>query len=420
MGNVQAPRGTHDIFGDEHIRFEEIYSAFAEISQNFGFKGIETPIFESIKVFDRTLGDSSDIVSKEMYVFEDRGGDQLCLRPEGTAGIARAFISNSWSRDLPLKLYYQGPMFRYERPQKGRYREFHQIGVEALGVESAIFDAEVIGLGQSLIERLGLSDICSLEINSLGDRSSRDSYRTALVEYYNNHKDKLSEDSLTRLEKNPLRILDSKDKSDIEINKDAPKLSDHLSESSQEKLKQVKALLDKAGIKYSVNEKLVRGLDYYNDVVFEFVTNELGSQNAVIAGGRYDSLMETMGGPATPGVGFAAGVERLSLLMDQIGVQCTSNRAKVVFVPMGAEAELSAYELSQTLRKDNRLSSHFIYSGNFSKRMKKADKLNADYVVIIGDDEVANSTATLKILKSGEQETVSQNKLVARLIELLG
>lgn len=415
MGNVQAPRGTHDISGEDFLRFEKIYSVFKECAENFGFRGIKTPIFESLKVFDRTLGDSSDIVSKEMYVFQDRGGDQLSLRPEGTAGIVRAFLSNSWQRDLPLKLYYQGPMFRYERPQKGRYRQFDQIGVEVLGIDNPLADAEVIGLGQALLEGLGIAKSCSLELNSLGDTESRGSYRSALVEYYNAHKSNLSEDSVVRLEKNPLRILDSKDKDDIELNLKAPKLSEFLSEASQKRLNQIMEHLDKAGIAFTRNEKLVRGLDYYNDVVFEFVTSELGSQNAVNAGGRYDGLVKTMGGPATPGVGFAAGVDRLALLMDNL----ESPKPDLIFAPMNSEAEAICFGLSQKLRCESAYKVDFVYSGNFGKRMKKADKMNAKFVAIVGDDEVANDSISLKNLETGEQVSFPQDQLVSSLKKLL-
>jgi histidyl-tRNA synthetase len=414
MSKLQAPRGTHDLSGEEILKFEWVCQKFADVAKSYGFSQISTPIFESLQVFDRTLGEQSDIVSKEMYVFSDRGGDKLSLRPEGTAGVVRAFLSNSWQRDLPLKLFYMGPMFRYERPQKGRYRQFHQIGVEALGLESPLVDAEIIASGHALIEALGIAHKSRLEINSLGSKESRQKYREALVSYLKQFVSSLSEDSQRRLETNPLRILDSKDTKDLEICAKAPRLEDFLDEKSQKHFSETQRHLKTLGINYSINPRLVRGLDYYNDVVFEFKTSELGAQDAVLSGGRYDGLVETMGGPATPGFGYAAGIERLMLLLDS----WPKPDRPVVMAPLGEAAEVELIKLGQELRQKG-ISVEFTYSGNLGKRLKRASKLNAKAAIILGDEELQSSPLTynFKDFDSGEQKPLSKNDIFNSLIK---
>ncbi len=414
MAQMQPVRGTHDILGEDSLKHRHVYDSFVQSCKAYGFQEIETPIFEFATVFDRTLGDTSDIVSKEMYTFEDRGGDRLSLRPEGTAGVVRAFLSNGLQRSLPLKLFYMGPMFRYERPQKGRYRQFHQIGVEVLGIENTLVDAEVICLGQRLLANLGIQDLCTLEINSIGDTESRSAYREKLVSYYEKYESDLSEDSKRRLRTNPLRILDSKDAADIKINASAPQLLQSLNADSRNRFDALQSFLQAAGVVFQVNERLVRGLDYYCHAVFEFKTTALGAQDAVLSGGRYDQLVQTMGGPATAGVGFAAGVERLALLLKDAATAVKP----VVFVPLSPSAEPVALALSEELRSQG-VVCDFVYSGNFSNRMKKAAKLSPRYGVLIGDDELQKQSVLLKDFSSGEQKPVQTKDLAATLKALL-
>lgn len=413
MSQMQPVRGVHDLFGSDAKRFRHIVDTALQISRRFGFSEIKTPVFEFAHVFSRTLGDTSDIVSKEMYTFTDKGGDVISLRPEGTAGVVRALISEGLSQHLPLKLYYEGPMFRYERPQKGRYRQFYQTGVELLGVESTDADVEVITLAHLLLKSLQIDHLAELEINTIGDKESRAAYREKLVEYYQKHEARLSEDSKKRLVVNPLRILDSKDKNDIEINKNAPQLIDHLNTTSREKYDSIKTALTALGIKFKENPYLVRGLDYYCHLVFEFRTTALGSQDAILSGGRYDGLCETMGGASTPAVGWAAGIERLALLMPQDPL--VSRPAALI--PLGDAAEKQCRELAYKLREAG-LTIEMSYSGNMSNRMKKAAKQNAFAAIIIGDTELQNGTATVKLLDSGVQHSVRIADLGTRLTEL--
>jgi histidyl-tRNA synthetase len=410
MAQLQPPRGTHDLFGPEGARHQHCVDVFRRVSELYGFRLMQTPIFEHLQVFDRTLGEDSDIVSKEMYVFEDRGGDRLCLRPEGTAGVVRAFLSNSLQRDLPLKFSYAGPMFRYERPQKGRTRQFHQVGVEALGIENPLIDAEVLALGFQIFKELGLNKKIRLELNSLGSTDDRAKYRNALVEYFSRHEGSLSEDSKRRLQKNPLRILDSKASQDRAIVEGAPQLGDFLSSAAKEQFSKVQDFLRDLGLPYILNPRLVRGLDYYNDLVFEFKTDSLGAQDTVLSGGRYDGLVQTMGGPATAGVGFAAGVERLSLMLDRD----IPTSPPIVFVAPSEASEARALEIGQLFREKG-LSVEQTYSGNFSKRMKRADRFSARWAVIIGDTELTSGQLTLKDLSSGEQETLTVEEVLRKL-----
>ena len=314
MAKLQPVRGTHDLLPDQALAFRRVVDAARMVAGRYGYREMATPIFEFSEVFKRTLGDTSDIVTKEMYTFTDRSGAEVTLRPEGTAGVARAVISGGLAQHMPLKYFYAGPMFRYERPQKGRLRQFHQIGVELLGVAEPIGDVEIIALGAAILDELGVAERTTLELNTLGNTESREAYRGVLVDYFEARRDELSEDSLSRLTRNPLRILDSKDPGDRAVVAEAPLLGDSLDALSADFSASVQAGLDRLGIVYDLNPRLVRGLDYYCHTAFEFTTDSLGAQGAVIAGGRYDGLVGQMGGPETPGIGWAGGIERLSML----------------------------------------------------------------------------------------------------------
>jgi len=410
MSQLSAVRGTHDLLPEESRRHRKIIDTGRQITELYGYGEISTPIFEFTEVFGRTLGDTSDIVTKEMYTFQDKGGDTLTLRPENTAGVARAFISGGMSQNLPLKFFYAGPMFRYERPQKGRLRQFHQIGVELLGVSTPLGDAEVIAMGAQILDHLGILPSTTLEINSLGDTASRTAYRTALVAYFTAHRSSLSAESRDRLERNPLRILDSKDEGDRALVGNAPAFADHLNVESQTFFSTVLENLDRLGLRYQLNPRLVRGLDYYNHTAFEFTTDRLGAQGTVLAGGRYDGLIGTMGGPPTAGVGWAAGVERLAMMIDDP----LPSQRPVAIVPVGADAEVKALLLSQDLRRAG-IAADLGYSGNLKKRMQRANKVSARTAVIIGDTELSRGIAVVRNLDSGEQQEVSLEKIVSYL-----
>lgn len=405
---LQRVRGTRDLLPEDSLVFRFVEESAYEKALLYGFGEIETPIFEFSDVFHRTLGETSDVVNKETYDFTDRGGESLTLRPEGTAGVARAFISEGMSHNLPLKFYYSGPMFRYERPQKGRYRQFYQLGAECLGYESPLADVECIGFAWDLLQKIGISADCTLEINTLGDTESRAAYREALVQYFTAHQDQLSADSKMRLEKNPLRILDSKDEGDKKLNANAPKLEQYLNETSQTFFKKVLAGIERLGIPYQVNSHLVRGLDYYCHTVFEFTTSKLGAQGTVLAGGRYDGLIETMGGSKTPGVGWAAGIDRLADLTPK---ELTTKKDVLIAV-IGADdqGEDEGVKVAHELRSRN-LKVENILSGKMGKKMQKANKLGAHYALILGGSEVENKQVTIKNFGSGEQTTIARADL---------
>ncbi len=410
MSKMQNVRGTYDLYGEAKRKAKRVIAEGSKIVEKYGFEEIETPIFEFTEVFSRNLGDTSDIVTKEMYCFEDRGGESLTLRPEGTAGVVRAFISNGMQQNLPVKMYYAGPMFRYERPQKGRQRQFTQFGVELLGVDTPQADIEVIAMAYEFVESLGLSGTVTVEINSLGDKESRAAYREKLVAYLKENYDKLSEDSKTRLEKNPLRVLDSKEECDKAVVENAPLYRDSLNEASKSFFEKVLKGLDALGIKYRVNDRLVRGLDYYSHTVFELTTDKLGAQGTVLAGGRYDGLVEQMGGGAVSGIGWACGVERLSMLLEED----VSLPRPIAVIPVGDENELKAIEIAYKLRKAG-LRVEQAYSGNLKKRMMKANKINASKAVIIGSDELKENKVTIKDLSTGEQKSVMIENIVEEL-----
>jgi len=398
MAGLQPVRGTHDILPEEFRLHRLVGDTAAGIAARYGFEEIATPIFEFSEVFKRTLGDTSDIVTKEMYSFEDKGGDQVTLRPEGTAGVARMLISGGLSQNLPLKYFYRGPMFRYERPQKGRYRQFHQIGVELLGVPEPQGDIDIIALGASVLEALGLSGNITLELNTLGNQESRAAYRDALVAYFQDHLDALSEDSRMRLEKNPLRILDSKDKGDRALIEDAPEFAAYLDAESQDFFGAVCDGLNALSIGYTLNQRLVRGLDYYCHTAFEFTTDALGAQGTVLAGGRYDGLVGQMGGPETPGVGWAAGIERLGMLVEN---QPDVTRP-IAIIPVAREQDDVAALTAHRLRRDG-FTVELAYRGNMSRRLKRANRLSARAAVILGGDELERGVACIRDLDSGDQ-----------------
>ena len=410
MTDVQPVRGTRDILPEAMRPHRHVIDTARAVAARYGYDEMSTPVFEFTEVFKRSLGDTSDVVTKEMYTFSMKEGEQITLRPEATAGIARAFISGGLSNQLPIKVFYSGPMFRYERPQKGRQRQFHQIDVELLGVAKPQGDIEIIAVGAQILQELGVLDRTVLELNTLGDPHSRNAYRAVLVEYFSAHKDQLSGDSYDRLGRNPLRILDSKDEGDRTLVAGAPLFGDYLNEFSRDYFEQVKAGLDALGIAFEVNPRLVRGLDYYTHTAFEFITSELGAQGAVLAGGRYDGLIEALGGPDTPGIGWAAGVERLAMMLTSV----PPATRPVAVVPVGADAEAVALALTQRLRQEG-FTVDLGFSGNLSKRMKRANKVNAAAAVIIGDDELARGAATVRDLDSGEQEEADLASLTDRL-----
>jgi histidyl-tRNA synthetase len=410
LSTLQPVRGTRDILPEEMRRHRAVIDTARQLAERYGYFEMSTPVFEFTEVFKRTLGDTSDVVTKEMYTFSMKEGEEITLRPEATAGIARAFISGGLAQQVPLKVFYAGPMFRYERPQKGRQRQFHQIDIELLGVAEPLADVEIIAIGAHVLDALGVLDKTVLELNTLGDVESRRAYRAVLVEYFKQHKARLSAESLERLERNPLRILDSKDQGDRQVIADAPLFGDYLNPMSRDFFEAVKAGLDALEIRYQVNARLVRGLDYYTHTAFEFTTSELGAQGAVLAGGRYDGLVETIGGPPTPGIGWAAGIERLAMLLAEAPVV----PRPIAVVPVGREAETAALKLTQRLRA-NGFTIDLGFSGNVKKRMKRADRLRARAAIILGEDELARNAATVRDLDTGGQELVSLDALSDRL-----
>lgn len=404
----QTVRGTKDLLFDEWYKFKYIEQIANRISNLYGFLPAQTPIFEYTEVFTKTLGDSSDIINKEMYTFIDKGGKSITLRPEFTAAIVRLLIEKKLQ--TPIKLFSTGPAFRYERPQKGRQRQFHQINFEIFGIEDPKADIELISLAQHLLTEFGINENVRLEINSLGDGETITKYREALILYFKKFQSDLSEDSQNRLIKNPLRILDSKDKVDKEIISNAPKISDYYTKESSDFFEQILNGLTILGIPYTVNNKLVRGLDYYCHTVFEFVTEDLGSQGAIFAGGRYDNLVSSVGGKHTPAIGFAGGIERI---MELINYSATGERP-VCLIPIGREAEEHALTLASELRR-NGLYVIYEYSGTLKTRMKKANQANAKVVLIFGDEELSSKTLKIKNMDTGEEKMITRDKIVENI-----
>jgi len=411
MAKLQSPRGTSDLLPQDMAGHRHVINTAKTISLSFGFEEMATPIFEFTEVFARPLGETSDVVSKETYSFTDRGGEALTLRPEGTAGVVRALISAGLTQTLPQKFFYAGPMFRYERPQKGRMRQFHQIGVELLGVPGAVGDAEVITMGHMILSRLGVADKCILNINTLGDTESRLAYRQALVEYLSAFRGQLSEDSQRRLDLNPLRILDSKDEGDIALLVDAPRLDHYLNADSKAHFDAVRRYLDAAEIPAIINPRLVRGLDYYGHTTFEFITDALGAQGTVMAGGRYDGLAAMLGGGDVSGVGWAAGIERLAMLADVPPQQAVN----VMMIGMSDDHMARLFPLAASLRQQG-LRVETGYAPHLGKQMKRADRIEAGHVVILGDDEAARGVAILRSMVDGAQTEVALVDLVAHLL----
>ncbi len=410
MTDLQPVRGTRDLIGDDMRRHAHVIETARAVAASYGLDEWATPIFEDTRVFARTLGDTSDVVTKEMYSFTDRGGDSITLRPEMTAGVCRALVTNGLTQSLPQKIFYAGPMFRYERPQRGRYRQFHQIGSELIGPSEPLADAEVIACGWDILRALGIADDVVLEINTLGDRESRDAYREGLVSYFNEHKAALSEDSLARLERNPMRILDSKDDGDRRIVAGAPTIAPHLTEAAATFYQKVRDYLGGFGVPFRENPRIVRGLDYYSHTAFEFVTSRLGAQGTVMAGGRYDGLVAEMGGPATAAVGWASGIERLAMLLTG---DIAAPRG-VAVVPLGDAAEGVALDILQALRHAG-IRAEMAYRGNLKRRMERANRTQARFAVIVGETEIANGEAQVKNLDSGTQESVPFAELPNRL-----
>ena len=409
MRALQPVRGTQDLLPGVARRHRQVVETARAVAELYGFAEMATPIFEFTEVFVRPIGEHTDIVAKEMYTFNDRGGEELTLRPENTAGVVRALISNGLAQSVPLKFFYSGPMFRYERPQKGRFRQFHQIGVELIGVAQPQADIEVIALGGRILQALGISDRVELQLNTLGDPASRAAYQQALVAYFSDRASELSEDSQRRLERNPLRIFDSKEAADQRVARDAPPFADYLGTGSSQFFDQVCTGLDRLGIGYRLNPQLVRGLDYYTHTAFEFVTTELGAQGTVMGGGRYDELVELMGGPALPGVGWAAGIERLAML-----IAAPPLPRPVALVPIGEAGEIAAVKLAEDLR-DGGFLIDLGYSGNLARRLRRADKMGAIAAILLGDDELARGVATVRDLINGTQSTAPLAELRTRL-----
>jgi histidyl-tRNA synthetase len=416
MAKIQTPqpvRGTQDMFGETEERFAHVVATFERVRRLYGFKGLQLPVIEPTAVFSRSLGEATDVVSKEMYTFDDRGGDSITLRPEFTAGIARAYLTNGWQQYAPMKLSVHGPLFRYERPQKGRYRQFHQIDAEIIGAAEPAADVELLVMADQLLKELGIDDGVTLQLNTLGDTQSRDAWRAALITYFNDHKDGLSEDSLARLEKNPLRILDSKDPKDRPIADAAPVIDDYLSGEAQDFFGAVTSGLDAAGVAWERNARLVRGLDYYRHTAFEFVTDRLGAQGTVLGGGRYDGLIENLGGPATPAVGWAAGIERLAMLVDAPQMQYPT----FAVIPWLPAAELTATTITAVLRR-NGISAFMAFKGNEKKHFEQAGKAGVLARLVVAPDSGQDATPTRKGIPIRINEVGSTDRADFNLKEL--
>ncbi|MGF1691266.1 histidine--tRNA ligase [Photobacterium kagoshimensis] len=418
---IQAIRGMNDCLPTQSPLWHKVEDTIKRVVSAYGYNEIRMPIVESTHLFKRAIGEVTDVVEKEMYTFDDRNGDSLTLRPEGTAGCVRAGIQNGLLYNQEQRLWYTGPMFRHERPQKGRYRQFHQFGVEVFGLNGPDIDAELIMMMARFWRELGIFEHVRLELNSIGSLQDRAEYRTALVAFLEQHIDVLDDDCKRRMHTNPLRVLDTKNPDVQAILVDAPKLSEYLGEESKEHFAGLCELLDAAGIEYQVNERLVRGLDYYNRTVFEWVTESLGAQGTVCAGGRYDGLVEQLGGKATPAVGFAMGIERLVLLMETLELTDVRRSVDAYVVTMGDGARMAGMKLAEQLREEVhglRVMTHF-GGGNFKKQFKRADNVGAAVALVLGENEMTSNTVVVKDLRGGEQVTMAQNEVAAKLAELI-
>ncbi|WP_341631512.1 histidine--tRNA ligase [Sphingomonas agri] len=401
MTPVQPVRGTQSLLGEDADRLAAVVEGFDRVRRLYGFRRIEVPTIEHTAVFARTIGETTDVVSKEMYTFEDRGGEGITLRPEFTAGICRAYLSEGWQQFAPLKVATHGSAFRYERPQKGRFREFHQLDAEILGSVEPQADVELLAFADQLLKELGITGTI-LKLNTLGDPQTRGAWRDALHEHFRAHAETLSEDSRSRLERNPLRILDSKAHQDWPVVDSAPTIDEFLTAEAADFFGKVTAGLDAAGVAWERAPRLVRGLDYYRHTAFEFITDRLGAQGTVLAGGRYDGLVEALGGPPTPAVGWAAGIERLAMMISPPEVE----KPIVAIIPLGERAEGEAQRIIADLRREG-IATEMAYRGNMKKRLSRADAAGARYALIIGENEIECGEAQLKDLKSGEQRAVS-------------
>ena len=417
---IQAIRGMNDLLPIDSILWSSLDETISNLLISYGYKYCRTPIVESTETFSRAIGEVTDIVEKEMYTWNDNNGNSLTLRPEGTASVVRMMIEHNLPREGIQKVFYNGPMFRHERPQKGRYRQFHQVGVEVFGASDAKIDAELISISDSLWKSLGIN--ARLEINSLGSKDSRSAYRNILTGFFNENISQLDEDSLRRLKTNPLRILDSKNK-DLELLiSNAPKMIDHLDDESKEHFTILKTYLDNLDIPYEVNPKLVRGLDYYNQTVFEWISNDLGSQGTICGGGRYDGLVEKMGGSPTPAIGFAMGLERIALLIQDKKSQIVIKRCQLYFVTLGDKAQIESMKLSKKILQalPNITLSNDLSMGSLKSQMKKADKSNADFALILGEEELSNNQLSIKPLKGqGVQQSIKLEGIIQHLQEIL-
>lgn len=420
--NIQAIRGMNDYLPADTAIWQRIEGTLRQVLASYGYSEIRMPIVEQTPLFKRAIGEVTDVVEKEMYTFDDRNGESLTLRPEGTAGCVRAGIEHGLLYNQEQRLWYMGPMFRYERPQKGRYRQFHQMGAEVFGLQGPDVDAELIMLTARWWKALGIADHVRLELNSIGSLEARANYREALVAFLEQHKETLDEDSKRRMYTNPLRVLDSKNPDVQTLLNDAPQLMDHLDDESREHFQGLCALLDDASIAYRVNQRLVRGLDYYNRTVFEWVTESLGAQGTVCGGGRYDGLVEQLGGRATPAVGFAMGMERLVLLVQAVNPEFEPTRVVDVYViASGQGVQSAAMQLAEKLRDEApelKLMTNF-GGGNFKKQFARADKWGARIALVVGEDEVKAGQVVIKDLRSGDQQTLAQTEAAAALRTLL-
>ena len=417
---IQAIRGMNDLLPSNSEVWSEIDKTISELLLSYGYKYCRPPIVESTETFSRAIGEVTDIVEKEMYTWKDTSGDSLTLRPEGTAGVVRMMIEHNLPREGIQKVFYDGPMFRHERPQKGRYRQFHQVGAEVFGASDAKIDAELISITHSLWKKLDID--VGLEINSLGSSESRSSYKELLQKFLNKNKSRLDEDSLRRLNRNPLRILDSKNQEMAGLIAEAPKMIDHLDEESKLHFSILKNYLDSLGINYKVNPKLVRGLDYYNKTVFEWVSNDLGSQGTICGGGRYDGLVEKMGGNSTPAIGFAIGIERIALLINDLKNRIAKNKPHIYFIVLGEKSQIESMRLSKKIIEalPSLIISNDISMGSIKSQMKKADKSNADFALILGEEELSNKQLSFKPLKGqGDQQLIKLEGIIQHLQEIL-
>ncbi len=410
MEKLQPVRGTKDLFAGDYDKHEYIVGIAKKIAQNYGYQGIATPILEFSNVFKRSLGESSDVVGKEMYSFLDKGNEDITLRPEFTAAICRAYISNGFQQFLPLKLFTHGPLFRYERPQKGRQRQFHQLNYEFLGPGTPAIDAEIIAMAACLLEKLGILEYTSLELNSLGCAQTRKNYQAALVEYLKDFVNDLSHDSKIRLDKNPLRILDSKDEGDRKVIANAPKISDHFTSEAEDFFLKLQEYLHLLGIKFNLNSSLVRGLDYYNHTSFEFVTKELGAQGTVLGGGRYNGLIKLLGGDDVEGIGFAAGIERIAMLCENTTIKPRS----CAVLALGSEQQNIAMKIANDLRQKD-IAVHLDNGLKFDKALKNAVKANCRFAIFVGEDELKAASVKLKDLDTRIEEIVKIEDLPQRV-----